>query len=88
VTILAPYEQARPSAYPGRTTGDAPKTMMLFDIAADPAEQKDVSSEHPDVVSGLKALFDQASAELPKFTRPRQFDGLRRLKGGTLNYEE
>jgi hypothetical protein len=62
--------------------------MMLFDIATDPAEQKDVSSEHPDVVSRLKAIFDQTSAELPKFSQPRQSKGLRRLKGGTLNYEE
>jgi arylsulfatase A-like enzyme len=88
VTILAPYEQARPSAYPGRMTGDAPKAMMLFDIATDPTEQKDVSGEHPDVVRRLKALFDQTAAELPKFTSPRQSEGLRRLKGGSLNYEE
>jgi len=88
VTILAPYEQARPSAYPGGTTGDGPRAMMLFDITSDPAEQRDVSSEHPDVVRRLKALFDQAAAELPKFTPPRQSKGLRRLKGGTLNYEE
>ena len=88
VTILAPYEQARPRAYPGRTSGDELKSMMLFDILNDPAEQKDVSREHPDVVSRLKALFDQAAAELPKFPPPRQFKGLRRLKGGALKYEE
>jgi arylsulfatase A-like enzyme len=88
VTILAPYEQARPSDYPGSTSGDAPKSMMLFDIVSDPAEQKDVSGEHPEVVSRLKALFDQAAAEVPAFNRPRQFNGLRRLRGGTLTYEE
>jgi hypothetical protein len=62
--------------------------MMLFDIASDPAEQKDVSGEHPDVVRRLKALFDQTIAEVPKFESPRQFKGLRRIKGGALNYEE
>jgi uncharacterized sulfatase len=88
VTILAPYEQARPSAYPGSTSGDASKSMMLFDIVSDPAEQKDVSGEHPEVVSRLKGLFDQAAAEVPAFNRPRQFNGLRRLRGGALTYEE
>jgi arylsulfatase A-like enzyme len=88
VTILAPYEQARPSAYPGRTSGDAPKTMMLFDILDDPTEQNDVSSEHPEEVRRLKALFDRTAAELPDFKSPRQFNGLRRPKGGTLEYEE
>lgn len=88
VTILAPYEQARPSAYPGRVSGDASTSMMLFDIVSDPAEQKDVSGEHPEVVSWLKGLFDEAAAEMPAFNRPHRFNGLRRLRGGTLTYEE
>ncbi len=88
VTILAPYEQARPSAYPGSTSGDAPKSMMLFDIVSDPAEQNDVSNEHPDVVSQLKALFDRVAAQVPEFSRPQQFNELRRPKGGTLTYEQ
>ena len=88
VTILAPFEQARPSAYPGQMGGDGPKSMMLFDIVSDPAERHDVSDEHPDVVRRLKALFDQAAASFPTFTRPRRFDGLRRPKGGTLEYEQ
>ncbi len=87
VTILAPFEQARPSAYPGSTSGDPPRAMMLFDIASDPAEQNDVSDDYPDVVNRLKALFDRMAGEVPEFSRPRQFNGLRRLKGGTLDYE-
>lgn len=86
VTIIAPYEQARPSAYPGAIGGD-PKNMMLFDIEADPAEQRDVSKQHPDVVKRLKALYDKTLAQVPKFKRPTQFNGLRRIKGGSLSYD-
>jgi arylsulfatase A-like enzyme len=88
VTILAPYEQARPSAYPGIIGGDDPKEMMLFDIEADPAEQHNVSKMHPDVVKRLKALYDKTLAQVPKFKRPKQFNGLRRIKGGSLNYDK
>lgn len=86
VTILAQYEQARPSAYPGVIGGDGPKSMMLFDIEADPAEQNDISSKHQDVVKRLKAIYDRTVAELPEFKRPKTFKGLRRIKGGDLNY--
>lgn len=58
VTILAPYEQAHPSQYPGLQTGDDPRPMMLFDLANDPGEQQDVSAEHQDVVQRLKRLYD------------------------------
>jgi arylsulfatase A-like enzyme len=87
VTIIAPYEQARPSAYPGSIDGDDPKNMMLFDIEADPAEQHDVSKQHPDVVKRLKALYDKALAQVPEFKRPKRFNGLRRIKGGSLSYD-
>jgi uncharacterized sulfatase len=87
VTIIAPYEQARPSAYPGVIGGDDPKNMMLFDIEADPAEQHDVSKQHPDVVKRLKALYDKTLAEVPKFKQPKRFDSLRRIKGGSLSYD-
>ncbi|MBI2825365.1 MAG: sulfatase [Planctomycetia bacterium] len=63
VTILAPYEQATPDEYPGATTGDPAKAMMLFDLAADPAEQHDVAAEHPDVVERLKARYDAMAKE-------------------------
>jgi len=88
VTILAPYEQARPSAYPGVTGGDGPENMMLFDIEADPAEQHDLSKQHPDVVERLKAIYDKTFAQVPKFEPPKRFKGLRRIKGGDLNYDD
>ena len=88
VTILAPYEQARPSDYPGATTGDGPKDMMLFNIEADPAEQHDLSKQHPDVVERLKAIYDKTFAQVPKFKPPKRFKGLRRIKGGDLNYDD
>ncbi|MHC4732939.1 MAG: sulfatase-like hydrolase/transferase [Planctomycetota bacterium] len=87
VTIIAQYEQARPSAYPGSIAGDDPKNMMLFDIEADPAEQHDVSKQHPEVVKRLKALYDKTLAQVPKFKRPNRFKQLRRIKGGSLSYD-
>lgn len=71
VTILAPYEQARPSEYPGVTGGDGPGEMILFDLAADPAEQHDVAEKHPEVVKGLKAMFDELNGQVPKFKHPQ-----------------
>ncbi len=54
VTILAPYEQYQPDAYPGLRTGDAPAAMQLYDLQADPGEQHDVAAAHPDVVKRLE----------------------------------
>ena len=64
VTILAPFEQFKPNAHPGLRTGDAPKSMMLFDLRTDPGEQHDVAAEHPEVVARLKAHYDAMSREL------------------------
>jgi len=86
VTILAPYEQARPSQYPGRIGGARPKSMMLFDIENDPAEQHDLSDKYPEVVKRLKAIYDNTFAEVPEFKRPRRLKHLRRIKGGSLDY--
>lgn len=86
VTILAPYEQARPSAYPGLVGGDGPKNMMLFDIEADPAEQRDVSKKHPEVVERLKSIYEKTVTQVPAFKRPRRYKQLRRIKGGDLKY--
>ena len=60
VTILAPYEQAHPSQYPGMFTGDtlARGQLGLFDLSTDPSEQHNVAEAHPDVVQRLKALAD------------------------------
>ncbi|MDA2926744.1 sulfatase [Acidobacteria bacterium AH-259-G07] len=72
VTILAPYEQARPSQYPGVTGGDGPEPMMLFNLKTDPAEQHNVARKHPDVVQRLKARFDQINTLVPEFRRPKR----------------
>jgi arylsulfatase A-like enzyme len=52
--IIAPKEQAHPSQYPGVQTGPAPKAGLLFDLAADPAEQKDLAAAQPEVVKRLQ----------------------------------
>ena len=59
---------------------------MLFDLEADPSEQRDVADSHPDVVKRLKALFDEHDGEA--LSRPAAgFTGLRRIKGGELRYD-
>ncbi len=97
VILLAPYEQAKPTQYPGLTTGDPPKAMMLFDLAADRGEQHDVSAEHPDVVKRLLAIFDKVKADVPDFPEPKSDylfktpakgpRPLMRLIGGELRYD-
>jgi uncharacterized sulfatase len=89
VTLIAQHEQARPDQYPGVLTGDAPRALMLFDVEADPSEQRDVAASHPEVVARLKALFDKLDAQVPK-SRVRErhgAGGIRRLTGGELRYD-
>jgi uncharacterized sulfatase len=64
VTILAPYEQAHPSEYPGVLTGDETKAFSLFNLETDPAEQHDVAAKHPEVVAGLKALYEKMNEQV------------------------
>ncbi|MEW6307096.1 MAG: sulfatase-like hydrolase/transferase [Verrucomicrobiota bacterium] len=65
VTIIAPYEQAQPSEYPGLRTGAEPKAMQLFDLQNDPGEQHDVAAQNPDVVKRLKAIYDKLNQDVP-----------------------
>jgi N-acetylgalactosamine-6-sulfatase len=90
VTLIAPFEQARPHQYPGVSTGPAPKEMMLFDLEADPAEQRDISDSHPEVVARLKKLFDEMDAQVPRISRSERHGagGVRRLQGGELRYDK
>jgi arylsulfatase A-like enzyme len=44
--------------------GDAPINEYLYDLAVDIGEQKDVLRNHPDVADRLRALMDQARADL------------------------
>jgi uncharacterized sulfatase len=54
VTLLAPFEQAKASQFPGIKTGDRAAAGLLFDLEADPAEQKNVAADHPDIVEKLR----------------------------------
>jgi len=65
VTILAPYEQPQPTAYPGLRTGDQSGAMSLFDLENDPGEQHDVAAQHGDIVARLKAQYDQVVRDFP-----------------------
>jgi len=58
VTILAPYDQAHPSEYPGLFGPEPTQALSLFDLDQDPSEQKNVADQQPDVVRRLKALYD------------------------------
>jgi hypothetical protein len=65
VTILAPYEQAHPSAYPGLFGPEPAQAMSLFDLQQDPSEQENVASQRRDVVERLKALYDSVAKIRP-----------------------
>jgi len=58
VTLLAPFEQYKPDAHPGLVTGVPSAPMQLFDLQADPGEQRDVTKEHPDVVARLRQAYE------------------------------
>ena len=88
VTIIAQHEQSRPNQYPGVLTGDGPRTMMLFDLEADPAEQHDVARRHPEVVRRLKGWFDELEAQAPEPPPAgATYPSIRRVRGGELRYD-
>jgi arylsulfatase A-like enzyme len=97
VALLAPYEQPKPTAHPGLTSGDPPRAMMLFDLEEDRGEQHNLADQHPEVVERLLARFRRLETEVPDFpppstdylfeTGPGQPRTLMRLKGGALRYD-
>lgn len=73
VTILAPYEQAHPSEYPGLFGPEPAQAPLLFDLGQDPSEQNNVAGQRRDVVQRLQALYDvlvQQTSQLPQ-NRPQ-----------------
>jgi arylsulfatase A-like enzyme len=70
VTILAPFEQARPRDYPGAVGGDEPTEMMLFDLYTDPAEKENVASQYPDIVKKLLDMHSEMNTQIPELTPP------------------
>ncbi|MDE0104397.1 MAG: sulfatase [Bryobacterales bacterium] len=88
ITIIAQFEQADPSQCPGLVSGPEPKPMMLFDMAADRGEQRDVADEHPEVVARLKGIFDRMDADVPEeFEIGSRAPELLWLHGGELRYD-
>jgi uncharacterized sulfatase len=62
-TILGPAEQYGPEHFPGVKSGDTSTGPALFDLSADPSEQKNVAALHPEAVERLQGLFDRMAAE-------------------------
>ena len=62
-TILAPPEQPQPSEFPGVATGDSIAGPTLFDLVADPSEQHNVASAHPEIIADLTARIEKFQAE-------------------------
>lgn len=60
VRILAPYEQAHPSQFPGVQTGDTFSDVGLFNLETDPAEQHNVAGKHPEIVQRLRTFAEKA----------------------------
>ena len=62
-TIIAPSEQYTPAEFPGVKTGDESTGPALFNLENDPAEQKNIAGDHPEVVARLQGLFDKMLKE-------------------------
>jgi len=69
VTLLAPYEQAHPSQFPGIKTGDIVEKNGLFDLENDPSEQHNLADQHPDIVKRLKRYAEQFQTSLKEEQR-------------------
>ncbi|MEX2174228.1 MAG: sulfatase [Pirellulaceae bacterium] len=64
-TILAPNEQYQPTDFPGAKTGDTSTGPALFNLASDPAEQRNVAAEHPEIVARLSQRFAEMGLQSP-----------------------
>jgi uncharacterized sulfatase len=57
VTLIAQFEQAHPSQFPGLLTGDTVERIGLFDLESDPGEQHNIADKHPEIVRKLQQLM-------------------------------
>ncbi|HEX4131761.1 MAG TPA: sulfatase [Pirellulales bacterium] len=87
-TILAPRDQYHPSAYPGIVTGDGEGDWLLFDLKADPTEQKNVAAENPQVVERLRGEFDKLLEEMPEKSRKASLPKKSSKKGAESKSDE
>jgi len=71
VRILAPYEQAHPSQFPGLLTGDPVTNIGLFDLETDPGEQHNLADKHPEIVRQLSQLADKLRQEMRQEAQQR-----------------
>jgi arylsulfatase A-like enzyme len=71
VRILAPYEQAHPSQFPGLLTGDPVTNIGLFDLETDPGEQHNLADKHPEIVRQLSQLADKIRQEMRQEAQQR-----------------
>ncbi len=62
----------KPAAYAQQQIG-----LALFNLVDDPGEQQDVAKQHPEVVTQLQAIAEQARAELGDQLTKRTGSGLR-----------
>ncbi|NBP87113.1 MAG: arylsulfatase [Planctomycetia bacterium] len=68
----APGKDGRPGRYAQQQIG-----LALFNLTTDPGEQHDVAKEHPEIVTRLEAIAEQARADLGDRLTKRQGSGLR-----------
>ncbi len=64
VRLLAPFEQAHPSQFPGLLTSEPVTLPALFDLEKDPAEKKNVAAENAELVKRLQDHADRMRAEM------------------------
>jgi N-acetylgalactosamine-6-sulfatase len=83
VMIIAPPQYSH-AHFPGLTTGDYSRDMMLFDAEKDPGEQRDLSKNFPEVVERLKGYHD--ALPTPKYVIPKPSPEMKMNPGGSLDF--
>jgi uncharacterized sulfatase len=58
-TIIAPFEQASPTDYPGIKPLAVPGDLLLFDLEKDPKESTDLSEKYPEIKAALLKKYHE-----------------------------